>query len=151
MIWLSLVAPVNNDGYEPNGRLQEAMPITPETGNAGANLDGVIYPAGDEDFYEFSAPVGSVIDAIAVATGTLNPNVLNPVMVLYDRRGRVIAHDGNPDGSTGAYITYTVPGRPGAENSPQRLKRMAEALVPSYGMAGMRKDEGSPQGRTMPG
>jgi hypothetical protein len=117
VVWINLLLRLD-DGSEPNGRLNEARPIT-----LGTDVDGTIYPAGDQDFYEFSAPAGAVINALAASIVSDGMNDLAPVMTLYDRRGRVVAYNSNVAGDPSAQVTYAVPEVvDGGDGSAQRFR-----------------------------
>ncbi len=96
---------LNEDADEPNGRLNEATVLTPPV-----TLHPATYaPAGDQDYYTFTAKVGDIIDARASATGVQDgANDLDLVMFLFDGNGNIVAYN---DDFTGLNprVVYAVP------------------------------------------
>ncbi|MGE5174980.1 MAG: matrixin family metalloprotease [Hyphomicrobiales bacterium] len=103
---------LNEDADEPNGRSNEATPLTPPVVNRAETYS----PAGDQDWYGITAKVGDVITASATATGLDTRNDLDLVMFLLDGSGNLVAYN---DDFTGLNpkVTYTVPPPTGNSNS----------------------------------
>lgn len=96
---------LNEDADEPNGRLNEATVLTPPVTLRPATYE----PAGDQDYYTFTAHVGDVIDARATATGALDGfNDLDLVMFLFDGSGNIVAFNDDFSGLN-PRVVYAVP------------------------------------------
>ena len=95
---------LNEDANEPNGRLNEATPITPPV----ASKPATYAPAGDQDYYSFYAKVGDIIDASATATGQDGYNDLDLVMFLFDNSGEIVAYNDDTNGLN-PRVVYAVP------------------------------------------
>ena len=96
---------LDEDADEPNGRLNEAKVLTPPV-----SLHAATYaPAGDQDYYTFTAKVGDIIDARATATGALDGfNDLDLVMFLFDGSGNIVAFNDDFSGLN-PRVVYAVP------------------------------------------
>ncbi len=112
----------NEDGDEPNGRLNEATPLATPVSFRPATYS----PAGDQDFYEVSAKPGDLIDASAAATGQDGRNDMDLVMFLFDNTGALVAFN---DDFTGLNprVTYAVP--PPSGNAQSKAARKYKILV----------------------
>ncbi len=109
-VWVPHTFSSLHDRFEPNGRINEATPVTPSPGY----INGT--PAGDRDFWTFQAKSGDVISAFVSGPPLDGINDMSPVLLLYDSRGRVVASDQI------ASITYRVPRRPGSGKArPERF------------------------------
>ena len=120
---LSVVNPLSSwDAEEPNGRLNEAAPLTLPI---SAQLES-IFPAGDQDFYSFYAKPGDVIFARAFEDPFPLPGLPHQdlVMVLYDKSGRAVAVDDGSSVRGFAEIVYTVP-----PNSPKSMSLASRRFV----------------------
>jgi hypothetical protein len=100
------VAGAVEDADEPNGRTNESTILTLPV----VNRAETIWPAGDQDYFTFSANVGQVITATATATLQNGTNDLDTVMILFDGAGKIVAtNDDAAAGTLSSKITYTVP------------------------------------------
>jgi FlgD Ig-like domain/Matrixin len=116
---------LNEDADEPNGRLNEATPITtPAVGQA------TYAPAGDQDYYGFMAKPGDVIEANAVAIGQDGFNNLDLTMFLFDNSGDIVAFDDDSNGNLNPRLSYTVP--PPSANSKSKAPRKFTILMTDF-------------------
>ncbi|HEU4522649.1 MAG TPA: matrixin family metalloprotease [Thermoanaerobaculia bacterium] len=130
----SLLSPVTitgmgEDASEPNGRINEATALAlPAVARPGSYS-----PAGDFDYYTFTARTGDVITAQATAvtpTAAQAGNDLDLVMLLYDGAGKLVAFN---DDTTGLNprIVYTVP--PPSETSNKATQKFTVLVTDFYG------------------
>jgi hypothetical protein len=107
---------LNEDADEPNGRSNEAKALTVPVTNRPATYS----PAGDQDFYSFTATPGDTIEASATATGQDGNNNTDLVMFLFDNSGDLVAFN---DDFTGLNpkVTFVVP--PPSEKSKSKTPR----------------------------
>jgi hypothetical protein len=101
------VGTLAEDADEPNGRSSfgDATPlIVPVT-----NRPGSVWPAGEEDNFEFYARGGDIITASVSATGIDFRNDLDPVLMLLDNNGDVLATGLAPSPGSAVSVMYTVP------------------------------------------
>jgi hypothetical protein len=117
---------LNADLDEPNGRLNEAKPVTPPVLLRGATYA----PAGDQDYYTFTARVGDIIDASAVSQGQDGANDLDLVMFLFDTSGEIVAFDDDSNGGLNPRVTFAVP--PPSVNSNSNAPRKFTILITDF-------------------
>jgi hypothetical protein len=116
----------NEDADEPNGRLNEATPLT-----VPVTLHEATYsPAGDQDYYSFMARPGDIIQASAVALGQDGANNLDLTMFLFDNSGEIVAFDDDSNGNLNPKLAYAVP--PPSSNSNSKAARKFTILMTDF-------------------
>lgn len=114
------------DVDEPNGRLNEATPLT-----APVTLHEATYsPAGDQDYYSFTARPGDLIQASAVALAQDGANNLDLTMFLFDNTGDIVAFDDDSNGNLNPKLAFRVP--PPSANSKSNAPRKFTILMTDY-------------------
>lgn len=112
----------NEDADEPNGRLNEAKPMTTPV----ASRPGTYSPAGDQDYFSVQAKPGDLINASAAATGQDGNNNMDLVMFLFDNNGDLVAANDDFSGLN-PRVTYVVP--PPSANSNSKAPRTYKILI----------------------
>ena len=109
-----------DDADEPNGRINEATALALPV----VNRPETVWPAGDHDYFSFTAQTGQVITATATAVTTAaqaGSNDLDTIMILFDGSGKVVAtNDDSGPGTLNSAIIYTVPPPSPASNKAQQ-------------------------------
>jgi hypothetical protein len=102
------------DADEPNGHRNEAKPLTLPVSARAESYS----PAGDQDWFSFTAKTGDVVTASATAAVDAS-NGLDLVMLLLDGSGNLVAFNDDASGSTlNPTISYTVPAPSPNSNKP---------------------------------
>jgi hypothetical protein len=107
-------APLGADADEPNGKMNEteATALTvPVSDHAGT-----IWPAGDQDNYQFYARPGDQVSVTASPTFVDFRNDLDLVVQLVDNSGDVLATASSPAPGEAAALTFTIPAQGGSSN-----------------------------------
>ncbi|HEU4723713.1 MAG TPA: matrixin family metalloprotease [Candidatus Eisenbacteria bacterium] len=112
----------NEDADEPNGRANEAKPLTTPVASRPESYS----PAGDQDFYSVQAKPGDMIDASAASVGQDGNNNMDLVMFLFDNNGDLVAANDDFSGLN-PRVTYVVP--PPSGNSNSKAPRTYKILV----------------------
>ncbi len=112
----------NEDADEPNGRVNEAKPLTTPV----ASRVETYSPAGDQDFFSVQAKPGDMIDASAAAVGQDGNNNMDLVMFLLDNNGDLVAANDDFSGLN-PRVTFVVP--PSSGNSNSKAARTFKILV----------------------
>ena len=108
-----------DDADEPNGRINEATVLTLPAVNRAESY----WPAGDQDYFTFTAPVGQMITARATAatpTAAQTGNDADLVMLLFDGAGKLVAFNDDTAPGLNPQITYVVPPPSPASNKAQQ-------------------------------
>ncbi|HEY6572354.1 MAG TPA: matrixin family metalloprotease [Candidatus Eisenbacteria bacterium] len=112
----------NEDADEPNGRFNEAKPVTTPV----ASRPETYSPAGDQDYFSVLAKPGDLIDASAAATGQDGNNNMDLVMFMFDNNGDLVAFNDDFSGLN-PRVTYVVP--PPSGNSNSKAPRTYKLLI----------------------
>lgn len=122
-----------DDQLSPNGRPDEATPLVLSPSGTGywATTPGSLFSAGDRDYWSFEASPGATITARIRRPPITGLNDMQPVLVLYDGQGRVIAMDASeaglryhvPDNSKDLGFKLLVSDAPGTSFAPDKSPR----------------------------
>ncbi len=123
------ITAISEDADEPNGRRNQATPLTAPV----VNRPSTYSPAGDQDFFEVMAKPGDVLDARATAAVVAgdNANNLDLVMLVLDNSGDLLAFN---DDFTGLNprVVVTIP-PPGGNSHSQQPRKITIWLTDFFG------------------
>jgi len=97
-------APARVNESEPNNTFAQAQTITPDV-----LIVGRLDPAGDVDFFSFSAAAGQRLTVDINARSLTPPSEADTVVTLFDSNGQPLAENDDAGGSLDSFLTFEIP------------------------------------------
>jgi len=97
-------APARVTESEPNNTLSQAQTVTPDV-----LIVGRLDPAGDVDFFAFTASAGQRVTVDITARALTPPSEADTVVTLLDSTGTPLAENDDAEGSLDSWLTVEIP------------------------------------------
>ncbi len=97
-------APARVNESEPNNTFAQAQAIVPDV-----LIVGRLDPAGDVDFFSFTADAGQRLTVDINARSLTPPSEADTVVTLFDSNGQPLAENDDAGGSLDSFLTFEIP------------------------------------------